>query len=372
MLQELDRLSEGTEFVVGHNVTAHDLRELGRHDPELQLLRLAPVDTLILSPIAFPQRPYHHLVKPYKTPALARLQANDPLLDARTAAVLLDDICAAFTEKHESAPVHIEAWHWLLTRTPAPQGYDTLFRHIRGAATPSDKSARRAIVATLEGRGCPQEAERIAAAATNVPLPTAWLITWTSVAETGSIIPPYIWHRAPQVRDMVRALRMRPCDDESCAWCSERHDAEKELKRWLGFDAFRPDPVTSEGRPAQREIVVKHLQEVPVLAVMPTGAGKSLCYQLPALTRHAGCAELDRGDLAAGGTHERPGRKHAGKGGRLRRDHQRDADAARTGKRAHTGGIGRSRHRAARAGVAAQPPYPKGARATGDRRMGAG
>ena len=292
MLQELDRLSEGTEFVVGHNVTAHDLRELGRHDPELQLLRLAPVDTLILSPIAFPQRPYHHLVKPYKTPALARLQANDPLLDARTAAVLLEDICAAFTEKHESAPAHIEAWHWLLTRTPAPQGYDTLFRHIRGAATPSDKNARRAIVAALEGRGCPQEAERIAAAATNVPLPTAWLIAWTSVAETGSIIPPYIWHRAPQVRDMVRALRMRPCDDESCAWCSERHVAEKELKRWLGFDAFRPDPVTSEGRPAQREIVVKHLHEVPVLAVMPTGAGKSLCYQLPALTRHAGCAEL--------------------------------------------------------------------------------
>ena len=117
MLQELDRLSEGTEFVVGHNVTAHDLRELGRHDPELQLLRLAPVDTLILSPIAFPQRPYHHLVKPYKTPALARLQANDPLLDARTAAVLLEDICAAFTEKHESAPAHIEAWHWLLTRS---------------------------------------------------------------------------------------------------------------------------------------------------------------------------------------------------------------------------------------------------------------
>ena len=235
MLQELDRLSEGTEFVVGHNVTAHDLRELGRHDPELQLLRFAPVDTLILSPIAFPQRPYHHLVKPYKTPALARLQANDPLLDARTAAVLLDDICAAFTEKHESAPAHIEAWHWLLTRTPAPQGYDTLFRHIRGAATPSDKSARRAIVAALEGRGCPQEAERIAANATNVLLPTAWLIAWTSVAETGSIIPPYIWHRAPQVRDMVRTLRMRPCDDESCAWCSERHVAEKELKRWLGL-----------------------------------------------------------------------------------------------------------------------------------------
>ena len=294
MLSDLDALGDGARFVVGHNLTAYDLPELGRHEPELRLLELAPIDTLVLSPIAFPQRPYHRLVKHYKTPGLERFEVNDPLLDARTAAALLDEICEALTKKQESAPAHLRAWHWLLTRNPPWEGYDTLFTHVREAAIPSDEEGKYAIVAALKGKGCPQEAERIASRAVGVPLPTAWLIAWTSVADDGSssVIPPYVWHRAPQVRDMVRALRMQRCETPGCEWCSERLDPEQQLTRWLGFEGFNPEPETEEGKSVQREIVVRHLAEVPLLAVMPTGAGKSLCYQLPALVRHAGSAEL--------------------------------------------------------------------------------
>jgi ATP-dependent DNA helicase RecQ len=46
------------------------------------------------------------------------------------------------------------------------------------------------------------------------------------------------------------------------------------LKSIFGFDAFRP---------GQEEIVEALLSGRDVLAIMPTGAGKSLCYQLPAL-----------------------------------------------------------------------------------------
>lgn len=46
------------------------------------------------------------------------------------------------------------------------------------------------------------------------------------------------------------------------------------LKEVFGFDRFRP---------GQQEVVDAVLAGVPTLAVMPTGAGKSLCYQLPAL-----------------------------------------------------------------------------------------
>jgi ATP-dependent DNA helicase RecQ len=46
------------------------------------------------------------------------------------------------------------------------------------------------------------------------------------------------------------------------------------LKKIFGFDDFRP---------GQQEIVEAVLSGSPVLAVMPTGSGKSLCYQLPAL-----------------------------------------------------------------------------------------
>src|ERR1700674_1582139 len=52
--------------------------------------------------------------------------------------------------------------------------------------------------------------------------------------------------------------------------------AQLVLRKTFGFDAFRP---------GQGEIVTAILDGRDVLAVMPTGSGKSLCYQLPALLR---------------------------------------------------------------------------------------
>lgn len=49
------------------------------------------------------------------------------------------------------------------------------------------------------------------------------------------------------------------------------------LKSVFGFDGFRP---------GQTEIVEAILRGEEVLAIMPTGGGKSLCYQLPALMRN--------------------------------------------------------------------------------------
>lgn len=46
------------------------------------------------------------------------------------------------------------------------------------------------------------------------------------------------------------------------------------LKKVFGYDSFRP---------GQEEIVSRLLAGQDVLAVMPTGAGKSICYQVPAL-----------------------------------------------------------------------------------------
>jgi len=48
------------------------------------------------------------------------------------------------------------------------------------------------------------------------------------------------------------------------------------LKRWFGFERFRP---------GQEAVVRDALAGRDLLAIMPTGGGKSLCFQLPALLR---------------------------------------------------------------------------------------
>ena len=50
--------------------------------------------------------------------------------------------------------------------------------------------------------------------------------------------------------------------------------ARRQLKSVFGYDDFRP---------GQAEVIAAVLEGKPVLAVMPTGSGKSMCYQLPAL-----------------------------------------------------------------------------------------
>ena len=51
---------------------------------------------------------------------------------------------------------------------------------------------------------------------------------------------------------------------------------EEILRRYWGYDSFRP---------MQREIIEQALQGRDVLALLPTGGGKSVCFQVPGLIK---------------------------------------------------------------------------------------
>ena len=114
----------------------------------------------------------------------------------------------------------------------------------------------------------------------------AYTLAWLSVSGGNSVMPPWVRHQFPGAGRMVRRLRDLACTETDCDWCRERHDARKELSRWFGFDDFRAEPADDAGTPLQRSVVEAAMAGENALAILPTGAGKSVCYQVPALSKY--------------------------------------------------------------------------------------
>ena len=280
-LAELDAFAGDADVLLGHNFILFDRPHLHAAAPGLGLLRLPALDTLMLSPLAFPRNPYHRLVKHYQDGGLVRGQVNDPQLDAAITLDLFREECDAL---RLADPRLLAAWHWLTTTEE--RAFDRLFRDVRAGRRPSPGEARSAIVELLHGNGCTTRARAIVDDAARLGWPLAYALAWLSVAGGNSVMPPWVRLEFPEAGRLVRALRDTSCTAPACAWCRSVHDPRAELKRWFGFEAFRQTPATETGDSMQQAVVEAAMAGRDVLALLPTGSGKSLCYQVPALSRY--------------------------------------------------------------------------------------
>ncbi len=281
-LQRLEPLAKGAQFLLGHNIIAFDIPHLRAFNSELEILKLPVVDTLRLNPLAFPRHPYHHLVKHYKDGGLVRRQRNDPLLDSKLAVEAFVNQMGRLAEVPQEL---LTSWHWLTT-TENGDGFDLVFSTIRGAGKPTLEEASEAIRGRLEGQGCHTQTASVVYSVQEQGWPLAYVLAWLSVAGTNSVMPPWVLFQFPEAGRIVKQLRDSPCQSSDCQWCRERHDPTRELARWFGFEEFRPNPADRDGTPLQRKIVQKAILGENLLAILPTGAGKSICYQIPALSRY--------------------------------------------------------------------------------------
>jgi len=291
-LSKLDRMADGCDFVLGHNIKNFDLKHLESAKPDLRLLKLPVVDTLYLSPLAFPRNPYHHLIKHYKNGALVSTQRNNPEYDARLALELFSDQKKALSGVSNEI---LTAWHWLTTPDcdRSDRALDALFSQLRKAARPAKEDAMAAIQWVFAYTVCRGEGERIAdficknvTSVRKHGWQLSFAIAWISVSGGNSVIPPWVRSQFPETGNIVRRLRDYACSDPQCAWCSEHHNAKRQLQRWFQFSDFRSEPVAADGRSMQQSIVEESMAGGHVLGIMPTGAGKSICYQVPALSRY--------------------------------------------------------------------------------------
>jgi ATP-dependent DNA helicase RecQ len=285
-LDRLEEFCDGAAHLFGHNILRHDLPHLMANRARLERLGTAPIDTLWLNPLAFPRNPYHHLVKHYQDGRLQVGHLNDPEQDARLAMQVLEDQIAAFTRLGQEVPDALLAYHHLTTRGEASAGFDALFQALRGPA-PGEAAAHAAIRRLLDGRACDHRLEQTLGRLSDPRngWPMAYALSWISAAGGDSVMPPWVRMQFPQAGRIVRHLRDTNCGDSGCAWCVEKNNPNAALERWFGLPSFRPQPVDDMGRPLQERIVAEAMAGKSVLGILPTGTGKSVCYQIPALSR---------------------------------------------------------------------------------------
>ncbi len=283
-LRALEEMAGRATWLLGHNLLDHDLPALRTLAPDLPLLSLPVTDTLYLSPLAFPENPYHRLVKDYK---LVRDSLNDPLADARLALELFADQWHSFLRMADQAEGILSFFRYSFSGRPGYAGLADLFSTL-GAESVSTGAAAEIFSRLCGERACRQNltthlGEWLADPALRPAM--AYVLAWIRVAGGNSVLPPWVRHRFPRIPAILDVLRSQVCRDPGCRHC-RRLEPGRQLGELFGFAAFRPEPRHRDGSSLQQAIVEHAMADRSLLAILPTGGGKSLCYQLPALVRY--------------------------------------------------------------------------------------
>ncbi len=266
--------------ICGHNILRHDLPLLRKWGMEESFFAKPAVDTLYLSALLFPEKPYHKLVKDYKL--YDQYPPNNPVWDARLAAQLFADEVVQFF----SLPPALQAiYYQLLSGTEAFSGFFPAagYHPSKPASPPADQ-----VRSHFEGTVCRNAGHK--ALIRQDPVAYAYALAIITTREPESVPPPWLIKNYPQLTSILYQLRVRECPDPDCTWCREWLDPHRALESFFGYRDFRR--FSPEEEVSLQELTVRTaLRNDSLLGVFPTGGGKSLAFQLPALmTGRAGRA----------------------------------------------------------------------------------
>ena len=271
--EDLISFIKGTKFICGHNIIHHDLKYLSPHFPDN--LNLQPIDTLYLSPLLFPKHPYHALLKDDK---IQTDELNNPVNDCKKAEILFNDEICAFNQL-PSPLKHI--FYTLLKDFPEFKGFFD-YIHYNPFTMSSNgllglfKKNEAKIKEFFEGRICAHADVELMVK--NYPIELAYALALINAGDSLSIIPPWTLKNYPKIYDLIVLLKNKPCAN-GCSYCKSKLDAVTALQKYFGYPSYR----TYKGEPLQEKAVKAAIEGRSLLVVFPTGGGKSITFQIPAL-----------------------------------------------------------------------------------------
>ncbi|MCG2612788.1 RecQ family ATP-dependent DNA helicase [Terrimonas sp. NA20] len=254
-------------FWCGHNIVEHDLKYLTAATGQQITDSHQIIDTLLLSPLLFPCNPYHHLIKDDK---LELEERNNPLHDSIKAKELFYDEIDAFKKLPDTLQ-HI--FHHLLKDS---KGFDGFFRFINFNPSISTDQLPALIHTFLKERICANA--DLSTLIHHDPVTLSYAIALINCEDQHPVTLGWVTHQFKEIEQVLVQLKHTSCADE-CDYCKNALNPKTALLRYFRYHQFRQ----YGQQPLQENSVRAAIAGESLLALFPTGGGKSLTFQLPAL-----------------------------------------------------------------------------------------
>lgn len=256
-IHEFHSFIQNAEYLCGHNIINHDAKYINPPD------KIRYIDTLYISPILFPNKPYHALLKDDK---LQTDELNNPLNDAQKAMELFYDEINAFNSLDE----RLKLIYYMLLKNSLY--FSDFFEYIDYHA---DGDLETEIMIRFADEICKNSP--LTNIIKSTPVELAYCLAQISATEEHSLIPRWVQINFPNVDMIMRVLRNTSCHE--CPYCKTRLNPTVYLSKYFGYPGFRK----YNGEPLQENAVNAAVNHKSLLAIFPTGGGKSLTFQIPAL-----------------------------------------------------------------------------------------
>lgn len=260
----LNNLPEDT-YIFWHNILNFDQNFLP------QIYKFKIIDSLFLSALFFPKKPYHKLVKSYKDKQIWTKIENNPIKDTKLVFDLINDILSKIKTYDKN-------WARFLLSSE-----NKIIKNFTGFLEKNNKLkiekvsdfwAKSILKEYLKNKVCENVFDNFFHWE-KIEFMIACNFLYEADRES---IPPKFLNFNDNFYNILDFLVSSRCN--KCDFCT-KHNSKFYLKKYFWYDNFRK----FDWKDLQKQAVEQALSQEDLLVIFPTWWGKSLTFQLPALIK---------------------------------------------------------------------------------------